>query len=349
MTPTLPSFLLATIALPAILAAQATPIFVTGSDDGVVLPDVRAAAALPTATLILSEPEPALHLRHADGRMDEWGKKGPGPGELVDPVDLAWGDEGGIVLDMASRRLTAYRPDGSLLWSRSLGQEWANRVVFVGRDTLMQLIVPMTRKRAIVRLHGTSRDTVLAYEITEKEVRLAPSVGPSLTVPEPYTADARWAALPGRGIAFWAPGRDYIAVLNISGTEIGRYPLPSEAYPVTAADRERWFATAIPQKFMGRRVFENAREYARSHVKFPEAFAPVTALAGDPAGRLWVRRTAAGSGELWQLLSGGGSVEATLRLPPERELLAFGPGVAVARGLSQLGEPILEAYRVGMK
>lgn len=103
--------------------AQAPPqlLYVVGADGRVVLPDVRAVATGAGGLAILSQPEPAMHIRDAQGRIVEWGRTGQGPGDVADPVDFAWTSSGVLLLDMGNRRLASFTNGGKSLWATDPG------------------------------------------------------------------------------------------------------------------------------------------------------------------------------------------------------------------------------------
>lgn len=308
---------------------------------------VVAAAITDSGVVVLSSPTPALLLRRSNGVVHTWGRQGAGPGELLDPADVAWGLLGGVVLDTRQRRLTAYTNIGQTAWSRSLATEWANRVAFVGGDTLLQLFVPMTTRHTIVRLARRGVDTILSYDRSSKEnqVVLAPPGATSLTVTKPFSSATYWSPVGSKGIAVWFADQRFVTMLDLSGKELARIPLPSDAFTVTALDREWWFNEAIPQEFMGKRVFEPVRLLARKQITFPRVFPVVTGLIGDPAGAVWIRRTSTAGGEVWQRLGTPSTRPAGLHLPPGRALLALGRTVAITKTTDDAsGEPIVEGY-----
>jgi hypothetical protein len=330
------------------VAAQqaAEPSFVIDGDAGLIVPDIRSAVLYRGGSVVLSAPGPALH-RVAGSRVrHEWGRAGEGPGELRDPVDLDWSGDAGIVLDQVQRRLTGFDEAGRVLFTRSLGTDWANRVRLVGRDTVVQVFVPMADARVIVRLRGLRRDTIATLRHTAVDVHLDPPSGPSLTVSSPFASVAQWTDVPGRGVAVWQPGAPNIVVLDLTGREVERLPVPGGSFRVLPADREWWFANAIPGDFRGGRIFEAVRRLARDKVRFPESHAPVTGLEADATGAIWVRRTGTGAGEVWQRIGTNGGIVATLRLPRGRRLLDLGDGIAIASSTSDMDEPVVEGYQL---
>lgn len=339
--------LLALSTLPPTGEAQAPPrlLFTMGVDDDVVLPDVRAAARTPERSIVLSAPAPALHSRTDAGDVRTWGRAGDGPGEYRDPIDLTWSSSGGLVLDQDAHRLTAYDATGRLLWSRSSGVDWANRVRVVRSDTLLQLFEPMGTRRAVVRIRGTARDTILRYELTGTRVRLESASGPSLAVRLPFSPATQWTEVPGIGIAVWSPGEAHVRVQDVIGTSLAHLQLPSERVPVSQEDREWWFATTFGASFAGRRgMFSGLIPEARRRIEFPPHFPRVTALLAAPDGTVWARRSSPGAGEQWAALSRAGGPVRRIVLPPGREAMAFGNDVLLARATSADGEPIVEGW-----
>jgi hypothetical protein len=327
--------------------AQAPPrlLFTMGVDDDVVLADVRAAVRTTGRSIVLSAPAPAIHSRTDAGDVRAWGSAGEGPGEYRDPVDLTWGPSGGLVLDQTSHRLTAYDATGRLLWSRSSGADWANRVRIVNADTLLQLFEPMGMRRAVVRIRGAAHDTILRYELTGTRVRIESASGPSLTVRLPFSPATQWTEVPGIGIAVWSPEEGHVRIQSLSGTPLALLPLPSERVSISRADREWWFAATFGASFAGRRgVFSGLIPEARRRIEFPQHFPRVTALLASPDGTVWARRSSPGAGEAWFALSQTGGPVRRIVLPAGREAIAFGNDVVLARGASADDEPIVEGW-----
>ncbi len=151
--------------------------------------------------------------------------------------------------------------------------------------------------------------------------------------------------LPAGRVAVWYPESTAIVLLDFDGRPTAHLPVPPSTYPVHDADREFWFQTAIPTEFMGRRVFEPIRRRAREVVEFPRRFPPVLELQSDPNGGVWIRKTSAGSGQVWAMLDARGATGTTIRLPPGRTLLTVGARELVARATDELGVERVEVYR----
>jgi hypothetical protein len=317
-------------------------LYTVGADGQGFFADVRAASFNAGVLAILSKPEPAMHVRDTQGRFTEWGRSGQGPGEMIDPIDMAWAAAGVVVLDMGNRRMAAFSPAGRALWTRSLETTWANRIAIVGPDTLLHTLVPMTRERAVVRFRGATRDTVLRYQTSADVVRLEAAGAPGFTVARPFVAQDQWTAVPQVGFAYWAAGSPTIGVFDAAGRPRTKLRIPSGDASVTEADREQWFRSAIPDQFMGRRVFEPIRQEARRTMRFPAVFPPVLALLGSVDGQVWVRRTGNGAGETWEQADNPSS--AAFRLPPGRELLGINLRTLIVRAHTADGEPVVEVY-----
>jgi hypothetical protein len=118
---------------------------------------------------------------------------------------------------------------------------------------------------------------------------------------------------------------------------------PFRSSSVQLADRENWFATAIPTEFMGQRVFEPLRRHARDVVRFPDHLPLVLDLMADPGGGVWVRRTTEGTGETWILLREN-TQRVTLRFPPGRQLLAVGAAEMAVLAKDDLDVETVEVY-----
>jgi hypothetical protein len=97
-----------------------------GDLDRHTLFQVKAAAVRSQGVAVLTEPSPAVHM-FREGQYDAWGRRGGGPAEFASPADIAWSEDAILVLDVGHRKLVSFDEAGTLLESRSLGNEWANR------------------------------------------------------------------------------------------------------------------------------------------------------------------------------------------------------------------------------
>lgn len=329
------------------LDAQDVPELVAryGDIDAPALVGVVDVAEQGGAAAVLTRPDPALHI--FEGRqVVEFGRSGGGPSELQTPVDLAWRDSTLIVLDVNQKKFVGFRPDGSAAYSRSLGSDWARRLFIEGSDTILGTFVPMSDERAIVRLRSGAQDTIYRYAVRGRKIRLRASGSPSLTLSAPFTPQVEWTVLKGGSIAVWDPGVGRIKLLNTDGAHVGVVDVPNRSWSVSAADREQWLADKIPSEFMGRRgIFEPLRREAAREVDFPDTFPPVLQLLGDPSGAVWVRKTTAGSGEVWAMLNPKGRELGILRLPPGRSALHIGSRGIYASWGDDLGVEYVEMYR----
>ena len=330
--------------LPAAAAAQDVPRLLRtyGDLDVEVLVEVKAAAPGSDALAVLTDPTPAVHM-FGEAGYRSWGREGGGPAELASPVDLAWSGRTVVVLDVGHRKLVSYGDDGRFIEMRSV-QDWANRLFLVGGDTILGTFLPLDRARAIVRVAGATRDTIVAYSTSPNEVRLEAPGAPSLTVSEPFTPQPQWTVLPDGLIAIWFPERGHIQLLDLHGRPRGQIAAVGPSLPVQAEDRETWLSEAIPEEFMGQRVFEPIRRRAREVMRFPTAFPAVLELHGDPSGAIWIRKNTAGTGQVWYAITRAGTELGSLRLPVGRRLLRVGPSELIVWAEDDLGVERIEVY-----
>jgi hypothetical protein len=291
-----------------------------GQSAGAELYEVRAAAFSGHDLVVLSGGVPALHLFEGT-RHRAWGARGRGPAELTGPQNAVWSGSRILVRDGELQKIATYDRAGNFIQSRPLNGAMAVRLEMAGRDTLVELFGQQTR--TVVRLRGARQDTVLRFAPATEMVRLAAPGAPTLTLPAPFAGQPAWAALPDGRIAFWDGQEQAIRLLDLSGRPVGRLPLPATRYAVTAADREAWFANAIPTQIRGQQVFEPLRQVARSEVRFPSHFPMVMALRADPAGGVWVLQSGTANGQRWVHVAAG-QAPTRIQLPPRQSLLAFG-------------------------
>jgi len=332
------------VLLPAAAAAQDVPRLLRtyGGLDAEVLVEVKAAAPGGDALAVLTDPTPAVHV-FGEAGYRSWGREGGGPAELASPVDLAWSARNVVVLDVGHRKLVSYGEDGRFIQMRGV-DDWANRLFLVGSDTILGTFRPLDRARAIVRVAGATRDTIFAYSMSPNQIRLEAPGAPSFTVSEPFAPQPQWTVLPDGLIAIWFPEREHIQLLDLHGRERGRVARVGPSLPVQEEDRETWFREAIPEDFMGQRVFEPVRRRAREVVRFPTSFPPVLELHGDPSGVIWIRKNTEGAGQVWYAVTREGKELGSLRLPAGRRLLSVGPSELIVWGEDDLGIEHIEVY-----
>ncbi len=228
--------------------------------------------------------------------------------------------------------------------SHTLGGTWANQIHVVGGDTILGTFVPMSMERAIVRLRGDSRDTVLTFAAPRDLLRLTAPGAPSFTVRQPYTPDHRWTVMHDGTVAHWRPEDDRLHFIARNGERIEPVDVPAASERVTDVEREHWVQTVIPSEFMGQRVFEPLRAVARKRAAFPDLLPPVLDLLANPNGGVWMRRTVNASGEVWTLMVRDGTVYGSVRFPVGRELLSVGIGEFAVLARNELGVEMVERY-----
>lgn len=357
MPPVLPTRVAATFAL-AVLAACGS-----GADSSphaeVVVPErlrvlgdggeglfgVQGAAFGDAGVAVLTGSEPAVHLFTAGGERN-WGKKGSGPAELMGPQNVAWIDGHLLVRDFRLRKIASFDSLGTAVGSRFLGHLMVTRMQAAGRDTLVSLFDPFDPTRRVLRLRGERNDTVLTWQSEPRQITLAAEGAPSLTLSAPFEPEPAWAGLADGRVAFWDGSANHVRVVDLGGGAEARLPLPADRLPVSEADREVWFRSAIPvDEFKGKQdVFAPLRERAHAEVKFPASLPAVLELQGDPDGGVWVRRTTPGAGELWVRL-GAEAPRASFRLPAGRKLLAIGQTELAVRARDELDVETVEIYQ----
>ena len=118
-----------------------------------------------------------------------------------------------------------------------------------------------------------------------------------------------------------------------------------DRFEVTAEDREYWFQNAIPQEFMGQRVFEPLRREARRTVDFPRYHPLAFDLLSAPGDVLWVRRTPDGKDQVWDVVDAQGQPAGRVALAPDQALMAVIPDHMVLRVTDALGVESVEVHR----
>lgn len=301
-----------------------------------------AAVTRGSEVAILTPPAPAVHV-FAGPRVSEWGEEGKGPGELGDPVDIAWRD-GFVVLDRERRRIVAFDENGNYERDRRLNL-WTNRIHLVGSDTIVGTFEPMSGRKAVVRIRGNTVDTLLSYASRGEQIRLTASGAPSLTLAPPFTSQDQWSVLPNGSLVWFDAATNDLRLRGLqSGSGVVVLPVTWEGLRVSSVDKDEWLATAIPADFKGQRVFEPLRAVARREVRFPDQLPPVLALEPDPVGGVWVKRRPAASGEIWRLVGTDGATTGEIALPEGRKLLAVGATAFFALARDEFDVETVETY-----
>ena len=340
---TLSALLLALAGTWQVAPSQEVPrrIRVLGNADGAELHQVRGITFLGPDLVVLTAPEPALHL-FSGGTKRSWGDKGAGPAELSNPRTVASTGDRILVRDAQLRKIVAYDRSGRAVSTRPFPNGIAYDLVVAGRDTLLGLVD--MRSHTVVRLRGARQDTVLRYPVSGETVQLSAPGSPSLSLPAPFRPEPAWGAFPDGRIAFWDGRDDAVHVLDRNGRRMARLALPSTRYALTDADREAWLAGSFPGEIRGQNPFAALREKARTEMKFPASFPPVLGLLPDARGGVWVLHTPPSAGQRWTYLAQG-QRPLTIRLPARRSLLAVSPTEMAVHARDADGVETVEIYR----
>ncbi len=324
---------------------------------------VVAADGDESRLVVQTESEPVLHLFDlaAGTARRSWGRHGEGPGEFRFSRGVALANQHIYALDGAQARLAIFNLAGDLARSAALRElgvlpNFPRRLARSGGDMLLlQASEPMGNESVVIALafdadpggdSAPRQDTVIAYRTSPDLLRLTAPGAPSWTVPPPLAARPRWAAVSG-GMVFWQGPGPELQRFDLTGTPEATFALPiSDSFDVDEEDREHWLRTAIPQEFMGQRVFEPIREAARETVNFPEHHPLVSRLLGSPEGFLWVRRTPAGRPQVWDVVDDRGQIAGRIALSPGHRLMALLPGRAVVRVTDDLGVESVQIHLV---
>ena len=358
-------FLLAALATPSLIAGQQAcvdhdPLYRLDGDD-LVWSDVRAVSADDSLLVVLTGSYPVIHLFElADGGLrGGWGRSGEGPGEFQSRTDVALVGGHVYALDGNQRRLSIFDITGDLVRTVSLQDfgllDYLPRSLdrAGGGDVLLGLSVPMGNERTIIaRSFGATasedpsrQDTVIVYPARTTTLRLTAEGSPSYTLPPPYSPTPQWTPVSG-GVAFWDGSDSGVRILGFDGEERSVVSLAlDDRFEVTAEDREYWFQNAIPQEFMGQRVFEPLRREARRTVDFPRYHPLAFDLLSAPGDVLWVRRTPDGKDQVWDVVDAQGQPAGRVALAPDQALMAVIPDHMVLRVTDALGVESVEVHR----
>ncbi len=357
-------FLLAALATPSVSAGQQAcvdhdPLYRLDGDD-LVWSDVRLVSADDSLLVVLTGSYPVIHLFElANGSLrGSWGRSGEGPGEFQSRTDVALVGGHVYALDGNQRRLSIFDITGDLVRTVSLQDfgllDYLPRRLdrAGGGDVLLGLSVPMGNERTIIaRSFGATasedparQDTVIVYPARTTTLRLTAEGSPSYTFSPPYSPTPQWTPVSG-GVAFWDGSDAGVRILGFNGEQRSVVSLAlDDRFEVTAEDREYWFQNAIPQEFMGQRVFEPLRREARRTVDFPRYHPLAFDLLSAPGDVLWVRRTPDGKDQVWDVVDAQGQPAGRVALAPDQALMAVIPDHMVLRVTDALGVESVEVH-----
>ena len=360
--------LAAMVAAPSVGAGQETcvdryPLYRLDGDS-LVWSDVRAVSSDDSLLVVLTESYPVIHLFDlAEGtRRRSWGQSGEGPGEFQESSGVALVAGHVYAVDGDQGRLSIFDSRGDLVRTIRLADfgilpNYPRRLAQGGGDTvLFRLSVPMGNERTIIaRTFGANadedsvrQDTVIVYPRTMAALlRLSAPGSPPSTLPPPYSTSPQWTPVSG-GVAFWQGPDSEVRILGLDGDLKSVVSLAlDDRFEVTPDDREFWFQNAIPQEFLGQRVFEPLRERARQTVDFPRYHPLVFELMGGLDDSLWVRRTPAGRDQVWDIVDTRGQLSSRVSLTPGQALMAVIPDHLVVKVTDGLGVESVEVHRCG--
>ena len=306
--------------------------------------EVADAAFRGRDLVVLTRPEPAVHL-FTGATYRSWGRKGAGPAELTNPVDIAWAGSHILVRDAGLGKLASFDATGRLVATRRVpaGDGVPVRLQVAGSDTVLGFVRPGASHATVIRVGGAHQDTVLRYATEERTVTLTAPGAPTLTLTAPFAPQQHWALLRDGTLAFWDGAAAHLELRDRRGRVTARLPLPAERFPVTDADRATWIARAIP-KLPGRGdVFAPLRPRVVQQVRFPDRLPAVLSLVADPEGGVWVLRSTRVQGQRWTRLQRGRRPE-NVQLPRGRSLLAISSGEVAVLAQDEDDLQVVEIY-----
>lgn len=330
------------------------------------LHDVRGLARVRGGTLwVLSGSEPFLHRYSADGRLTgSWGKKGRGPGELLNPWSIMGAEPEGPavrVWDPALRRLTAFSSSGEpadagRVSTRGGAVRGDIRQVSYGEpqkmDRLGDAIVIQDDAGGISQTSdfwnsrlllldqtGSVVDTVLDF----RELLTGQPLGPaSVFVPVPL-----WTTCSGERLLVLDPLRNRVRVFARNGKPVSEQAFASDVRRVSEDDIRRYVRHTAELEFRGENVPVGEMERLVNQIVsqrrglFATQVPPAVALLCDEAGRPWLNRFSTADGPIgygpdWLVLDGTEDGQ-LVRFPPRFRPLSVGAGGAYGVHEDSLG------------
>lgn len=228
-----------------------------------------------------------------DGRhLRTLGRSGSGPGELRNPIGLAWAPDGRLwVVDPGNARYTVYDTSGAFVRtvprrSRDVVVPWPGRFDVSGRLYDVAAVHGRGFPETVLLRYdpALARADTLALPPDRAERITHAARGARHTVPLPFSPRPLWA-LTAAGRVWSANGSGYALALHEPGGDtLRRLVRVSWPVPVTGRDREAALAELEWFTRMGGRIDPS---------RFPAERPTLEAVHVDDQDGLWVRPIAA--------------------------------------------------------
>lgn len=283
------------------------------------------------------------------------GGKGDGPGEYEFPQLLSPLDNGGVaVWDRLKMRLTLVNPDGTVAETANYMDMSSSQPIFLGANVSLVArfadgTVAFREPRRIPR--SGQRQLVGEYRDTIRYLIQGPGQSPrpiarlldgemhrfvrGTSRSETSVIFGHWSLSTqvGQHLALTQTDLGFVQILDASGVQVGRVPLPS-SIAVTeddiAAERARRVALAEARERMFAELsgdpvsLEDIAERVAS-IPANTLAPPIDRVSGDLVGRLWLRLFRPGAEweewQVWDIAEGDAVLEFVLALPLGEELL----------------------------
>jgi hypothetical protein len=289
-------------------------LLVVGDSRGPPLTNVLTATVAEDGSILVLEGYGAITRFSLDGAvLNDIGRVGEGPGELLNPRSLQVFGDSVFVLDAGNFRVNAFSLEGELLYERRFATPF---VVDQGiRLSSGSWWIRGQDRFSHRRASPIKRDTVDYYLLgadfeNPREVAAIPGViGTRLNIDgqvssrtAPFTprahADGRGAEL------FLSAGSDPVVLVFDEGGDtaaVGHFA--SETRALTREDRE-FFVRRVVASNPDPAARENIQRIARSVLIYPDSLPHTQSLLVDPAGFAWLQRfETAVSGNTYHVLS----------------------------------------------
>jgi len=298
-----------------------------------ILHEVVTARVVDQTVFVLTQSDPVLHRFELEsGSYTAWGAKGEGPGEVQNPQGLAVDDDAVYILDTqpSANRILAYTHDGTPQEElRVEASGVASRLEQAGNDLLVGVSPFQESQQTVLRVSGDAETVIDEVNAERPTVRIdGGEVMQHMSVAVPFRPETRWTVTDDGHRAVWTPGSGTIVMETLEGTLERRLPLAEqEPIPVTDKDQAAWVHRRFPEGevlFGRENPYREIRPRALEEVPFPETFAPVLEMKGDPAGGIWVLRAHKHDGQRWTYEDASRERAAMHCFPADGELVDVG-------------------------
>ncbi|MEX0719415.1 MAG: hypothetical protein WD059_02025 [Balneolaceae bacterium] len=331
--------------------------FIFGEE--VILEGISGAALQEDALFVLTSAEPYIHkfnLRDSSS-YSSWGRKGNGPGEVNNPIDIELADNSIYLLDLrpGACKLIQYNQQGVIISEYPLnrvGIKMCYRFEFGSGFKLLEIGRFAERERHLVLLDDNSNrlDTLtVLLEPASKKVLVPEGPMRSWNFTDPFIPAPYWSLSENGKLYYWSGEEEYISISGLRTNNISKLKTSEKAILISVSDIDFFIDKRFPLN--GKPLFghKNPYRHLRGKIKKEleesnsEFFPLVNSIKIDPLGNIWMLKASKADGQIWSSLSENGS-ETTYKFTKGKTVMVFGKMYIAMRSKNELNDDIIELY-----